>query len=77
MKSLLVGPLHEDENCPMKALATILVAAAVAYAVFDYYFQKMPTTNEGTAPTQAITLTGVRAGSIANRNSRAQFHRPE
>ena len=44
----------------MKALAAILVAAAVAYAVFHYYFQKMPTTDEGTAPTQAISLTGVR-----------------
>lgn len=45
----------------MKALAAILVAAAAVYAVFHYYFQKMPTTDEGTAPTQAITLTGVRA----------------
>ena len=45
----------------MKSLATILVAAAVVYAVFRYYFQKMPTTDEGTAPTQAISLTGVRA----------------
>lgn len=44
----------------MKALAAILVSAAVAYAVFHYYFQKMPVTDEGTAPTQAITLTGVR-----------------
>ena len=44
----------------MKALAAILVAAAVVYAIFHYYFQKMPTTDEGTAPTQAISLTGVR-----------------
>ena len=44
----------------MKALATILVAAAVVCAVFHYYFQKMPTTDERTAPTQAISLTGVR-----------------
>jgi len=44
----------------MRALAAILVAAAVAYAVFHYYFQKMPSPDEGTAPTQAITLTGVR-----------------
>jgi len=44
----------------MKALATILIAAAAVYAIFHYYFQKMPTTDEGTAPTQAISLTGVR-----------------
>lgn len=45
----------------MRALAAILVAAAVVYAIFHYYFQKMPTTDQGTAPTQAISLTGVRA----------------
>lgn len=44
----------------MKALAAFLVAAAAVYAVFHYYFQKMPTTDEGTAPTQAISLTAVR-----------------
>lgn len=44
----------------MKALAAILVAAAVVYAIFHYYFQRMPATDEGTAPTQAISLTGVR-----------------
>ena len=44
----------------MKALAAILVSAAVAYTVFHYYFQRMPVTDESTAPTQAITLTGVR-----------------
>ena len=44
----------------MKALVTILIAAAVVYAILHYYFQKMPATDEGTAPTQAISLTGVR-----------------
>lgn len=44
----------------MKALAAVLVAAAVVYGIFHYYFRKMPTTDEGTAPTQAISLTGVR-----------------
>jgi len=52
--------MAETENCRMRALAAILVAAAVVYAIFHYYFQKMPTTDEGTAPTQAISLTGVR-----------------
>lgn len=49
-----------DENRRMKALAVILIAVAVAFAAFHFYFQKMPTTDEGTAPTQAISLTGVR-----------------
>ena len=52
--------LAGTENYFMKALAAILVAAAAVYAIFHFYFQKMPTTDEGTAPTQAISLTGVR-----------------
>ena len=45
----------------MRALAVLLIAAAALFAAFHFYFQKMPTTDEGTSPTQAITLTGVRA----------------
>jgi hypothetical protein len=45
----------------MKGLAVILVAIAILFGAFHYYFQKMPTTDEGTAPTQAISLTGVRS----------------
>ena len=44
----------------MRALAVILIACGVLFGVYHYYFQKMPTTDEGTAPTQAISLTGVR-----------------
>ena len=45
----------------MRGLAVILVAAAVLFGVYHYYFKKMPVTDEGTAPTQAISLTGVRS----------------
>ena len=45
----------------MRALAAILVACGIIFAVYHYYFQKMPTTDQGTAPTQAISLTGVRS----------------
>src|SRR5437867_12520799 len=44
----------------MKGLAIILVSVGILYGAFHYYFQKMPTTDEGTASTQAISLTGVR-----------------
>ena len=44
----------------MRALAAILVASAVLFGVYHYYFKKMPPTDEGTAPTQAISLVGVR-----------------
>jgi len=45
----------------MRALALVLVAAAILYGVYHFYLKKMPTTDVGTAPTQAITLTGVRS----------------
>ena len=44
----------------MRALAGILVACALLLGVYEYYLKKMPVTDQGTAPTQAISLTGVR-----------------
>jgi hypothetical protein len=44
----------------MRALAGILVVAAILFGVYEYYLRKMPVTDEGTASTQAISLTGVR-----------------
>jgi len=45
----------------MRALAMVLVVAAILYGVYEVYLKKMQTTDVGTAPTQAITLTGVRS----------------
>jgi hypothetical protein len=45
----------------MRALAGVLVAAALLFGIYHFYFKKMPVADEGTAPTQAISLTGVRA----------------
>jgi hypothetical protein len=45
----------------MRFLVAILVSAAVAFGIYHYYFKSMPITDEGTAPTQAISLTGVRS----------------
>lgn len=44
----------------MRALAGLLVACALLFGVYEYYLRSMPTTDKGTAPTQAISLTGVR-----------------
>jgi hypothetical protein len=38
----------------------LIVAAAILLAVYYGYLKKMPSTDQGTAPTQAISLTGVR-----------------
>jgi hypothetical protein len=45
----------------MRSLVGILVAAALFFVIYRAYLKKMPTTDEGTAPTQAISLTGVRS----------------
>ena len=39
----------------------VLVAAAILFGVYQAYLKKMPTMDSGTAATQAISLTGVRA----------------
>jgi hypothetical protein len=38
----------------------LVVAAAILLAVYYGYLKRMPSTDQGTAPTQAISLTGVR-----------------
>ncbi len=43
----------------MRALVGVLVAAAVFFGIYYLCLKKMPTTDEATAPTQAISLTGV------------------
>ena len=44
----------------MRVLALVLVAALIVFGVYEIYLKKMPTTDAGTASTQAISLTGVR-----------------
>ena len=51
----------EGDNRFMRALALVLVAAIILFGVYQYYLKKLPVTDEGTAPTQAISLTGIRA----------------
>jgi hypothetical protein len=50
-----------EENRVMKSLASLLVAVAVGYFIYTYSLKKLPTSDAGTAATQAISLTGVRA----------------
>jgi len=58
---MLAGNSASLQNSIMRALAMVLVAAAILYGVYEVYLKKMPTTDAGTAPTQAISLTGVRS----------------
>jgi len=49
----------------MRALVALLVAAAIFFVVYKLYLQKMPTSDAGTAPTQTISLTGVRSDLLS------------
>jgi hypothetical protein len=44
----------------MKGFVGLLVALLISGGIYFFYMKKMPTTDAGTAPTQAISLTGVR-----------------
>ena len=45
----------------MRALAVVLIVAVLLFGIYQFYLKKMPTSDPGTAPTQAISLTGVRS----------------
>jgi hypothetical protein len=45
----------------MRSLAGILVAVGLFFVIYHFYMKRIPTTDEGTAPTQAISLTGIRS----------------
>ena len=45
----------------MRSLVGLLVGAALLFVVYHFSLKRMPATDEGTAPTQAISLTGVRS----------------
>src|SRR5260370_29316542 len=45
----------------MRSLVGVLIGVALLFVVYHFYLKRMPATDEGTAPTQAISLTGVRS----------------
>src|ERR1700693_1286779 len=45
----------------MRALVLLLVFSALLLGAYYFYLKKLPTTDNGTAATQAISLTGVRS----------------
>ena len=44
----------------MRGFGNLLLVALLVGGVYYFYLKQMPTTDKGTAPTQAINLTGVR-----------------
>src|SRR6266436_1505613 len=48
------------QNYYMRFLLGVLVGAVLLFVVYHYHLLRMPSTDEGTAATQAINLTDVR-----------------
>jgi len=58
--TILESAAPPGQTYRMRALAGLLVVSLLAVGVYLFFLKKMPATDEGTAPTQAISLTGVR-----------------
>ena len=57
----------------MRGLASLVLVAGVMLGIYYFYFKQMPTTDPGTAPTQAISLTGVRMDLLQIAQSERTF----
>ena len=57
----------------MKAFVGLLIAALISGGIYFFYFRAMPSTDAGTAPTQAISLTGVRMDLLQIAKAERQF----
>src|SRR4030081_1385975 len=61
MHANLAAAPWRDENPNMRVLALLVVSSTLCLGAYVFYLKKLPTTDSGTAPTQAISLTGVRS----------------
>jgi hypothetical protein len=57
----------------MRPLAGLLVVGALVGGFYYYNLKKMSSSDEGTSPTQAITLTGVRADLLQIAQAERSF----
>jgi hypothetical protein len=57
----------------MRMLAVLLVFVGAAFGIYQYSLKKMPVSDPGTAPTQAISLTGVRGDLLQIAQAERSF----
>ena len=57
----------------MRALAALLVFVGIAFGIYQYSLKKIPTSDPGTASTQAISLTGVRGDLLQIAQAERSF----
>jgi hypothetical protein len=48
----------------MRSLLILLIVGALLFGAYHFYLSKLPATDGGTAPTQAISLTAVRSNLL-------------
>jgi hypothetical protein len=61
LSETLVRGGAREHNLGMRALVVVLIVAVLLLGIYQFQLKKMPTSDPGTAPTQAISLTGVRS----------------
>jgi hypothetical protein len=57
----------------MRVLAALLVFVGVGFGIYEYSLKRLPTSDPGTAPTQAISLTGVRGDLLQIAQAERSF----
>jgi hypothetical protein len=57
----------------MRGLFGILITMALVFGVYYFYFKQMPVAAPGTAPTQAISITGVRTDLLQIAQAERSF----
>jgi len=57
----------------MRAFVSLLIAVLIIFAVYHFSLKQMPTTDRGTASTQAISLTGVRSDLLQIGQAERRF----
>ncbi len=62
-----------QHNAVMRVLAAMLVFVGVAFGIYQYSLKKMPASDPGTAPTQAISVTGVRSDLLQIAQAERSF----
>jgi len=68
-----VAKSSSGNNQAMRGLASLVLVAGIMLGIYHFYFEQMPTTDPGTAPTQAISLTGVRMDLLQIAQSERTF----
>src|SRR3954467_15883748 len=57
----------------MRGLVSVLLTLGILFGIYYFYLKQMPVTDKGTAPTQAISLTGVRSDLLQIAQSERTF----